>query len=206
VKRPIVCVVTDGGGDVGGTLQRIRAAVEAGVALIQIREPRLTDPVLIDLTRRACEAAGESGPRVLVNDRLDVALAAGAHGVHLRGNSFSAARVRERVGNAVLVGRSVHECAEAIAIDREGGCDYLLFGTVFPSRSKPAGHPVAGLEALREVCRQVRLPVIAIGGITLEHAASVSATGAAGIAAIGLFGDIRSMRSTVESVRQSFDT
>jgi thiamine-phosphate diphosphorylase len=206
VKPPILCLVTDGRGDVGGTLRRIRAAVEAGVTLIHIREPRLTDRALLDLTRRACEAAGESGPRILVNDRLDIALAAGAGGVHLRANSFGAPRVRDRLGAARLIGRSVHERAEAMAAEREGGCDYLLFGTVFPSRSKPEGHRIAGLDALRDVCGEVRIPVVAIGGITLEHAAGVRAAGAAGIAAITLFDDIDSMRSTVESIRRSFDT
>ena len=169
---------------------------------MQIREPRLPDPALLGLTRQA----GETGIKTLVNDRLDVALAAGADGVHLRGHSFSAARVRERVGKAFLIGRSVHDLAEAGAADREGGCDYLLFGTVFPSRSKPEGHRVAGLDALREVCHRVSLPVIAIGGITRERAAEVRAAGAAGIAAIGLFDDTESLRSTVEFVRRSFDT
>ena len=205
-KRPIVCLVTSGSGDVEGTLGQIRAAVDAGVTLVQIREPRLADPELLELTRRACGATGESGPRILVNDRLDVAVAAGAHGVHLRASSFGAARVRERMGKTFLIGRSVHERAEAIDAEREGACDYLMFGTVFPSLSKPEGHGIAGLEALRDVCRHVRVPVVAIGGITVGRAASVCDAGAAGIAAISLFGDVESMRWAVESVRRSFDT
>ena len=114
--------------------------------------------------------------------------------------------MRERVGKGFLIGRSVHDLAEATAADRDGGCDYLLFGTVYPSRSKPEGHRVAGLDALRDVCRGVSLPVVAIGGITRERVAAVSAAGAAGIAAIGLFEEIESLRSTVEFVRRSFDT
>lgn len=167
--------------------------------------------MLLDLARRACgvarrSAGGEGGTQILVNDRLDVALAAGAHGVHLRASSVSAARVRERVGKPFLIGRSVHGLAEATAAASEGGCDYLLFGTVFPSRSKPEGHLIAGVEALRGVCAAVKLPVVAIGGITRERAADVSAAGAAGIAAIGLFDDLESLRSTVAIVRRSFDT
>jgi thiamine-phosphate pyrophosphorylase len=173
---------------------------------VQIREPRLPDRALLELTGRACDAARDSNTRVLVNDRLDVAVAAGAHGVHLRGTSFSAARVRARVGEAFLIGRSVHELVEALAAEREGGCDYLFFGTVFPSPSKPEGHRIAGLEALRDVCRRVTVPVVAIGGVTRERVPAVSAAGAAGIAAISLFDAAESLRSTVEFVRRSFDT
>jgi thiamine-phosphate pyrophosphorylase len=187
-------------------LLRIHAAAEAGVDLVQIREPRLPDRALIDLTRRACDTVRESNTRILVNDRLDVALAAGAHGVHLRADSVSAARVRAVGGDRLLIGRSVHQLAEALAAAQEGGCDYLLFGTVFPSPSKPPGQRTAGLDGLRDVCARVRVPVVAIGGVTRATAASVSAAGAAGIAAISLFGDLESMRSTVEFVRRSFDT
>jgi thiamine-phosphate pyrophosphorylase len=186
--------------------------VDAGITLVQIREPRLPDPALLNVTSQACALSHrsavrrEAGTRIVVNDRLDVALAGGADGVHLRANSFSAARVRERVGTTFLVGRSVHDLAEAMAADRDGGCDYLLFGTVFQSRSKPEGHRVAGLEALQAVCQRVSVPVIAIGGITRERAADVSAAGAAGIAAIGLFEDVQTLRSTAEFLRRSFDT
>jgi thiamine-phosphate pyrophosphorylase len=173
---------------------------------VQIREPRLPDRALLELTRRACDAARDSNTRILVNDRLDVAVGAGAHGVHLRGNSFRAARVRASVGDAFLIGRSVHELVEALAAERDGGCDYLFFGTVFPSPSKPEGHHIAGLEALRDVCRRVTVPVIAIGGVTRERVPAVSAAGAAGIAAISLFDAADSLRSTVEFVRRSFDT
>jgi thiamine-phosphate pyrophosphorylase len=86
-----------------------------------------------------------------------------------------------------LIGRSVHSLAEADAAVAGGGCDYLLFGTVFPSGGKPEGHPVAGLEALRVVCVRSPLPVIAIGGINEERAAEVRNAGAAGFAAVGMF-------------------
>jgi thiamine-phosphate diphosphorylase len=81
----------------------------------------------------------------------------------------------------------VHDLDEALAAERQGGCDYLIFGTVYPSASKPAGHAVAGVEALARVCAAVRLPVLAIGGIALDRLAEVAAAGAAGVAAIGAF-------------------
>jgi thiamine-phosphate diphosphorylase len=206
VKRdPIICLVTPGNRDPEGTLARVRAAVGAGVTLVQIREPRLPDRALFDLTRSACRAAQPTSARIVVNDRLDVALAAGANGVHLRGNSIDAARARALVGSALLIGRSIHDADEALGVERGGGCDYVVFGTVFSSPSKPGGR-AAGLEALREVCRRVNLPVVAIGGITLENVAAVRAAGAAGVAAISLFDDVKSISSAVASVRRTFDT
>jgi len=203
VTRPIICLVTDGRGNISSTLDRIRAAAAAGVDLIQIREPSLRDRALIALTRRACEAAATTGAKIVVNDRLDVALAADAHGVHLRANSFTAARVRSGARAPFLIGRSVHNLGEAIAVDREAACDYLLFGTVFRSSSKPEGHPVAGVEAFREMCGRVTLPVVAIGGVTRATLADIAAAGGAGVAAISLFQDLESIPSTVESVRRT---
>lgn len=206
MTSPIICLVTDGRGDVVTTRERIRSAVAAGVNLLQIREPRLTDRAMVDLTRAACDIARETAARIVVNDRLDVALAANAHGVHLRGNSFSAASVRAAAGDTFLIGRSVHDLSEALAAEHDGGCDYVLFGTVFPSSSKPDGHPVAGVDALRDVCARVRLPVVAIGGISSGRIAAVAAAGASGVAAISLFADIASIPSSVDSVRRGFDT
>ena len=106
-----------------------------------------------------------------------------------------------------LVGRSVHSEAEAIAAEAAGGCDYLTFGTVYESRSKPAGHPVAGVDALARVCSAVRLPVLAIGGITIERIPEVVAAGAAGVAAIGLFGHgtEAELAAIVARLRSAFD-
>ena len=206
MKPPIICVVTDGRGDTLRTVARIRAAAEAGVDLVQIREPHLPDRALLELTRQACDIAQGTSTRIVVNDRLDVALEANAHGVHLRGCSYSAARVRAIVTSEFLIGRSVHDLDEAVSAAREGGCNYLLFGTVFPSGSKPEGHRVAGLQALSEVCGRVTLPVIAIGGVTPATAGDIPRTGAAGIAAIGLFDDAESIPRVVDLMRRTFDT
>ena len=206
MKPPIICVVTDGRGDTPRTVARIRAAAEAGVDLVQIREPHLPDRALLELTRQACDIAQGTSTRIVVNDRLDVALEANAHGVHLRGCSYSAARVRAIVTSEFLIGRSVHDLDEAVSAAREGGCNYLLFGTVFPSGSKPEGHRVAGLQALSEVCGRVTLPVIAIGGVTPATAGDIPRTGAAGIAAIGLFDDAESIPRVVDLMRRTFDT
>ena len=176
---------------------RAANAVRAGVDVIQVRERDLPDRQLTALVRQIVGVAVGSKTRVLVNDRADIAIVAGAAGVHLRGDSPSGSRVRAafaadaasaaRESKGFLIGRSVHSLADVDAAVAGGGCDYLMFGTVFPSEGKPEGHPVAGLEALREVCARSPLPVIAIGGITGERVAAVRDAGAAGFAAIGWF-------------------
>lgn len=168
---------------------RIAGAARAGIALLQVRDRGLDARALVALARAAVAAAAGTPALVVVNDRLDVALAAGAGGVHLRGDSFPAADARGLVPPGFVIGRSVHAEDEAVGADEEGACDYLLFGTVFPSASKPPGHPAAGAGALRQVCRRVRMPVLAIGGITTANAAAIGAAGAAGAAAIGIFRD-----------------
>ena len=201
VQFPIICLVTRDQGKVPGL---VREAASSGIDLVQIREPRLEGGALLSFVRDAIDETAHTSCRVLVNDRVDVAIAASAAGVHLRGNSFPARRVRTLAPAGFLIGRSVHDAAEAAAVTRDGGCDYLIFGTVFESRNKPAGHPVAGLSRLRQVCRATTLPVIAIGGISIGNAAEVVAAGAKGIAGIDLFRG--AISSTVSSLRHQFDT
>ena len=157
------------------------------MSLVQIREPRLAASTLHTLVRQAVDAVRDTSCRVVVNDRMDVALAAGAHGVHLRADSFAPGRTRA-VWPSALIGCSVHSQDEAVRCSGSGGADYLVFGTVFPSESKGPDHPVAGVEALAAVVRASSpLPVLAIGGVTLASAPAIAATGAAGVAAIALF-------------------
>ena len=190
---PVVCVITDcrradpersDGLDV--TVARVTWAARAGAHLVQVREPDLEGAALVSLVRRCCDAVRGSRARVMVNDRLDVAVAAGAHGVHLRADSMPASRVRAECPPGFLVGRSVHSRDEAVQAEAKGGLDYLIFGTLFPTRSKP-GRPAVGPEALAGVVRAVRLPVLAVGGITADNLSDVGAAGAAGYASIGMF-------------------
>jgi thiamine-phosphate pyrophosphorylase len=212
LSRPVLAMVTDsrrysGRGGFEALVPCVARAARAGVELIQIRERGFDDRRLLELLNRVREAVSEFPARVLVNDRVDLALAAGVAGVHLPGHAFSAARVRAIVPTEFVIGRSVHSEAEALRAEREGGCDYLIFGSVFHTASKPAGHEPAGLDALSRVCSAVRLPVLAIGGITLDRAADVVRAGASGIAAIGLFasGDEDDLAETVRRARLAFD-
>jgi len=203
VQFPIICLITAGEGRKPGL---VREAASAGVDLVQIREPLLQGGALVTFVRSAIDEAVGTSCSVLVNDRFDVAIAANAAGVHLRSDSVPAERIRRVAPPGFLVGRSVHDAAEAAGISRADGCDYLIFGTVFPSRSKPAGHPAAGVQKLAEVCRATTLPVIAVGGISVENAAEVIAAGAKGVAAIDLFRSGRPLSATLSLLRQRFDT
>jgi thiamine-phosphate pyrophosphorylase len=169
-------------------VRAVGAAASAGIDLIQVRERDLEGRALTQLVARCVEAVRRTRARVLVNDRIDVALAAGAHGVHLRGDSMPAPRLRGLVPQGFLVGRSVHGVEEAVRVSGDGGLDYLLYGTVFSTASKP-GHPPAGADAVAAVSASTLLPVLAIGGVTLDTVGRLADTGAAGFAAIGLFAD-----------------
>lgn len=200
LPRPCVCLVTDRsrlppsaepvgeGPTLGPLADRLVLAGEAGVDLLQIREPDLSAAELGGLVRDLRARLGGAAARVLVNERLDVALAAEADGVHLKADSIPTALVRRHVPAAFLVGRSVHTADEARSAEADGA-DYVIFGTVFLSGSKPRSHRLAGLETLAAVTQAVRIPVLAIGGISLNTVAAAAEAGAAGVAAIGLFFD-----------------
>lgn len=175
-------------------VQRIEKAVRAGVDWVQIREKDLSARDMVGLTRaaiKACKTApARSDARILVNDRLDVAWAAGAGGVHA-GEKSLPLRVlmdaRSTTASAnFLVGASCHSLEGAIDAN-EAGADYLFFGPVFETPSKLSYGPPQGLAKLGQVCSAVSIPVIAIGGITVENATACRKAGAGGIAAIRLF-------------------
>jgi thiamine-phosphate pyrophosphorylase len=201
--RPITCYVTDrqslptGPVDpVTNLLKRIRLCIESGLDWIQIREKDLSGRALLAVARDAVSEAklaskNRSAPRIYVNDRLDVALRAHASGVHLGSESLPAADVLRwcRRGSAPPefdVGVSCHsiECARQAEQD---GANYVFFGPVFDTPSKRAYGPPQGLDRLREVCRAVRIPVIAIGGVNEANADDSIRFGASGIAAVRLF-------------------
>lgn len=184
---PLVMLVTDRAGGPASLQAKAGSAVAAGVTHLQLRDRTLEAADLLPLAQLLKRASSGTPCRILVNDRCDVAVAAAADGVHLPADAAPADRVRAVAPAGFLIGRSVHSVEEARHAEGGGGCDYLIFGTVFPSRNKPSGHPAAGVSKLAEVCAAVRLPVVAIGGITIERLPEVVRAGAAGIAGIDLF-------------------
>ena len=174
-------------------LRLVRAAVDADVPLFQIREKSLRARLLYELVARAAEITRGSKTRLLVNDRSDIARAAGADGVHLTTQSLPAELVRNIFGAGFLIGVSTHSLDEARAA-RAGGADFVVFGPVFETESKRAYGEPQGLDKLAEVTRALgEFPVVAIGGITLDNVDECFQAGARGIAAIRLLNDTENL-------------
>ncbi len=158
----------------------------AGPDWIQLREKDLFARDLFDLLRRALALPNPRGVKLIVNGRMDVALAAGAAGVHLPANSVAPRRLRTLAPPGFLIGVSCHDLAEVRAAEDEGA-DYVLFGPVFSPLSKSTDLPPRRLEGLAQASGAVKIPVLALGGITHENAGECLAAGVAGIAGISLY-------------------
>jgi thiamine-phosphate pyrophosphorylase len=226
-RKPILCYVTDRRSFLAASqkdlldplLERIELAAAAGVDWIQLRERDLSGKQYASLTReavdRVLQQAGHAKvrTRILVNDRLDVALAEQAGGVHLGENSLPVQETRrllaaspaaKSVPRGFFAGVSSHSL-EAAQSAASAGADYIFFGPVFATPSKAAYGAPQGLDRLAQLCTSVAIPVLAIGGITLENAPACFSAGASGIAAIRLFQDSADPASIVRAIRpQSF--
>jgi thiamine-phosphate pyrophosphorylase len=196
----ILYYITDRRQRHGSLVDVIESVAAAGVDWIQIREKDLPDRELYALVHAALARTRGTATRILVNGRTDVALAAGAHGVHLPSDSLSAAAVRAIAPAGFLVGVSCHNVAEAGRAAREGA-DFVVFGPVFDTPSKREYGPPAGLVELERVSRAVRIPVLALGGVSVSNASQCLRAGAAGIAGISIFQGADSARRRVAELR-----
>jgi thiamine-phosphate pyrophosphorylase len=164
-------------------LPLLREALEAGLRAIQLRERDLPTRPLLALAEEARRLTREHKALLLVNDRVDVALAVGADGVHLRSNSLPVVVARQLLGPHRLVGVSAHSVDEVVRAEADGA-DFAVLGPVYETRSKQAyGQPI-GLRPIEEATRRCRLPVLAIGGITATRSGEVRRAGASGVAVI----------------------
>jgi thiamine-phosphate pyrophosphorylase len=178
-------------------LALVEAAVAARVSLIQLREKDLRARTLCELASRAASATRGTRTRLLVNDRADIARAAGADGVHLTTRSLDASLIRRAFGPDFLIGVSTHSLEEARAA--ASAADFAVFGPVFETPSK-TGEPL-GLRRLREAVDALSpFPLIALGGITRENAGDALGAGAQGVAAIRLFSDARGLAEIVRAI------
>ncbi len=190
-------------------VSQIRSAVEAGVDLIQLRETDLEALDLFTLTTTILKEVPDARQRLIVNDRLDVALAAGAAGVHLREQSFEVASARRLAPEGFRIGRSVHDVASTTAAR---AADYLIAGTVLSTPSKAVTR-LLGWEGLTAIIGAAHgRPVLGIGGLNATSIPALAATGAAGLAAIGAFipdsdRDLAAfVHETVRNLRFVFDS
>ena len=196
-----ICLVTDRRRT--DPIEQARAASAAGIDLVQVRERDLEGGALAALVREILAAVRGSRTRIVVNDRLDVALACGADGVHLRADSLPIAAARRITPSGFLVGRSVHSLDEAIAAS---DADYLVAGTAFPTDSKPGLRACLGEQGLRRIVAAARPPVLAIGGVSLDTVDAIARAGARGLAAIGAFAAPNRIAEVVPALRSRFDT
>lgn len=164
-------------------LELAELAVTGGADAIQYRQKQGLTREMIETARGMRRICEEGGALFIVNDRVDVALAADAHGVHLGQDDFPISLARDLLGPECVIGGSVATILEARACV-EAGADYVGFGPVYPTTSKDDAGPVSGLGALEELVRSISLPVVAIGGISAQNAGAVIKAGAFGVAVI----------------------
>lgn len=185
--------------DVLGTAGR---ALQGGVSAILVRRPRATAREVYDMTRHLRPATRREGCTLLVSDRVDVALAADADGVHLGARSLPTAAARRILPAGMLIGRSTHDL-DASAEAADDGADYVFLGSIYASASHPdeAG---LGVEHLREAVLRTKAPVVAIGGIRPANVGEIVRAGAAGAAAITAYSRVRDPAETARLMRAAF--
>lgn len=182
LPRPCLCLVTDRAQCASRPLEDVVAqAVEGGANMVQLREKDLPAGQLLALAQRLRQVT-QGRALLFVNDRVDVALAAGADGVQLGEEALPVQAARRVAGHRLLVGRSVHSLEGAMAAEADGA-DLLIVGTIFPTGSHP-GATAAGVGLLQQVCQHVKVPFLGIGGIKADNVEAVVSSGAAGAAVI----------------------
>jgi thiamine-phosphate pyrophosphorylase len=209
LPKPITYLITSGettgsttceSAEFNALLSLVERAVAARVTLVQLREKNLNARTLYELASRSAEIARVSATRVIVNDRADIARAAGCDGVQLTTRSLESSVVRRAFGEDFLIGVSAHSLTEARGA-RDGGANFAVFGPVFDTPSKRAYGPPVGLESLREAARTLSpFSLVAVGGIDETNARDVLQAGAAGIAAIRFFDDGQNLARKVHHI------
>ncbi len=183
----------------------LNEAVHSGVKAFQLREKKISGLSLFNLTNKVKSICAGEQTNLFINDRVDIAMAAGTTGVHLTSKSLSVRQTREIVGDALLVGASTHSLGE-IEEAEEDGCDFVLFGPVYETESKKQYGPPQGLDKLNEVSRKTQMPVFAVGGIDSNNARHCLDSGAHGVAVISAIMKSKNIAATCNDFRRSLGT
>ena len=195
-------LVTDRALSLGrSTVEVVRAAIRGGVSCVQLREKGCSTREFMDEARLLKALLAGTGVPLFINDRLDVALAVGADGVHLGQNDLAIADARRLVGNRMIIGISPESVADAIRAEAEGA-DYIGASPVFTTPTKTDTAPPLGLDGLRAIRRAVQLPLVAIGGINADNAAAVLRAGADGLAVVSAIVSAPCPRTAAAGLRQ----
>jgi len=184
------------------TAEVVTAALAGGATVVQLRDKERTGAALVGVGRHLRALTRAQGGLLIVNDRVDVALAIDADGAHVGQDDLPARAARRVLGPDRLLGVSARTVEEAVRAAGEGA-DYIGFGPVFPTATKGDAGPPRGLEDLRRACRAVAVPVVAIGGITSDNVGGVLAAGAAGVAVIAAVVTAADMTAATRTLRQA---
>jgi thiamine-phosphate pyrophosphorylase len=182
----------------------VELALDAGVDWVQLRDKSASAATLFSHASQLLTVVRQHGKQLAINDRVDVALEVDADAVHLAGQSLPVQNAVHLAGCRLLVGRSVHSLDEAIKASQDGA-DYLTFGHVYPTSTHP-GLPPRGLAELRAIVDAAEVPVLAIGGITVDNIEAVLQTGCAGVAVISAILSDADPRRATASLRRALDT
>ena len=206
LAAPLIYLITDGETNAENfaekkqqILRLVRAAVQAQISLIQIREKQLSARLIFELASEAAKLTRNAATKLLVNDRADIALAANADGVHLTSQSLSTEIIRQTFPQNFIVGVSTHS-VEAAETAKSQGADFAAFSPIFPS---PGKINLQGIEKLREICERLKpFPVVALGGIDATNFRQVLETGASGFAAIRFLNNEENLKNLFADLRQ----
>ena len=181
--------------------EQIELLAAGGASLIQLREKRASPREFYDAALEAVSMARRLGVRIIINDRVDIAIAVKADGVHLGQDDLPPDRARALMGANRIIGFSTHSLEQALAADL-ASVDYVAIGPVLETSTKERPDPIVGLETVREIRRRISKPLVAIGGITLDRARSILEAGADSVAVIA---DLLSARDVAERTRAFVD-
>lgn len=200
-----VYVITSAVAQLGRSHEDVaRAAIEGGATVIQFRDKTMDSGQFTETTERLVALSRTAEVPLIINDRVDVAISMGAGGIHIGRNDGDVSAVRKSLRAGMVLGVSATDYAEAVSLDG-GEADYLGVGPVFPTGSKDDATPPIGLDELARICRSVKKPVVAIGGINEENLRRVIEAGAAGAAVVSAVTHATDMTAAVGRLKRIWE-